>query len=333
MPGTGFNKGYSMSMTVLAIAEQKDGKLSSISYELITAAQKIGGELITVILAENADSLAADLASHGAGKVLAVTTPALKYFNDEIYAAVVSGLIRKYNPKLVIGPATSYGKSLMGRLAALNDAAMASDIVNLHADGDRVIVSRPAYGGNVIFDLSGAEDKIFFATIRPKIFDESKEGTGEGEVVSESPDDAVFQSKTVVQEMVVESGSSVNITEADTIVAAGRGIRGKENLPMIQELADSLGAAVGASRAIVDADWIAYRHQVGQTGKTVNPKLYITAGISGAIQHLVGMQTSKTIVAINRDKEAPIFKVATYGIVGDIFEIVPALTKRIQAGG
>jgi electron transfer flavoprotein alpha subunit len=318
-----------MPIKVLTVAEQKNGKLSNVSYELITAAGKIGGEIITACLAETADSLAAELASRGGGKVLAVSHPVLKYFNDAVCAGVISELIKKYQPQLVIGPATFYGKALFGRLAAMNDGPMTSDVVDLKADGDAVIMTRPTYGGNVISELTGnTEGKVFFATVRPKIFDESREG--DGEVVAETVDSSLFESGASVKEVIAESGQSVNVAEADIIVTAGRGIRGPENIPLIQKLADALGGALGASRAVVDAGWIPYAHQVGQTGKTVNPKLYFAIGVSGAIQHLVGMQTSKTIVAVNRDKDAPIFNIASYGIVGDLFEIIPALTKKFE---
>ncbi len=319
-----------MSVKVLTIAEQKNGKISNVSYELISVARKIGGEVMTVCLAESADTVAGDLAARGGGKVLAVSNPALKFFNDDIYGRVISELIKKYQPQLVIGPATFYGKALFGRLAALNDGAMVSDITALNSDGDTISVTRPTYGGNIIADITGEAGKTMFVTVRPKIFDESKDG--DGEVISESVDAALFESKATVKEMVVDTGQSVNLAEADIIVSAGRGIRGEENIALIQKLADALGAALGASRAIVDSSWIAYSHQVGQTGKTVNPKLYFAIGISGAIQHLVGMQTSKTIVAVNRDKDAPIFNIASYGIVGDLFEIIPALTAKFEAG-
>ena len=319
-----------MSIKVLTVAEQKDGKLSNVSFELVTAARKVSGEVMTACLAESADAIAGDLASRGAGKVLAVSNPALKYFNDEACASVITELIKKYQPQLVIGPATFYGRALFGRLAAMNDGAMASDVTDLSLEDGKLTVTRPAYGGNVIFDLvNQAEGKIFFVTLRPKVLDESS--GGDGEVVSESVDASLMESKTAVKEMVTSSRQSVNLNEADVIVSIGRGIRGPENIEMIQKLADSLGAALGASRAIVDAGWIEYLHQVGQTGKTVNPKLYFAIGISGAIQHLVGMQTSKTIVAVNRDKDAPIFNIASYGIVGDLFEIIPALTAKFEA--
>jgi len=320
-----------MSIKILLIAEQKEGQLSPVSYELITAAKKAGGEIMTACLAENTEEMASKLAARGGGTVLAVANPALKYFADDVYARVINAMIAKHKPHLVLGPATFYGKALVSRLAALNEGAMASDIVGLKAEDSKVTVTRPVYGGNIIAEVSGqAGERPFFATLRPKVFDESKEG--DGNVTAEEIDAALFESRTAIREMVGSSGETVTLNEADIIVSAGRGVRGPENVGMVRELADSLKAALGASRAIVDAGWIEYSHQVGQTGKTVNPKLYFAVGISGAIQHLVGMQTSKTIVAINRDKDAPIFNIASYGIVGDLFEIVPALTKRFSQG-
>ncbi len=315
-------------MKILNIALQKDGKLTASSYELIEAAKSLGGEIQTLILAENALPLAEDLASHGGGKVIAVSNPALKFVNDDIYCKVIKEIVSKYSPDLVLGSASFYGKSLFGRLAAVLGSPMASDITNIEADGDSVIVTRPSHGGSVIAKVGKNSSNPFCATVRMKIYAESKDGGGE--VIEESVDASLFDSKMTVKEMKVESAGALNLTEADVIVSAGRGMKSEENLGIVQELADSLGGALGASRAIVDAGWIAYSHQVGQTGKTVNPKLYFAIGISGAIQHLVGMQTSKNIVAINKDKDAPIFNIANYGIVGDALEIVPALTKKFK---
>jgi len=316
-------------MKILTVALQKDDKIVSASYELIQAAKQLGGELHTAILADNADSLAGELASRGGGKVLAVSAPSLKYFNDEVYVNVLSELIGKYSPDLVLGPATFYGKALFARLAGKLEAPMASDATNIALDGDKLVVTRPHYGGAVLSSMVKNGDKPYVVTLRPKIYPESKDG--DGEVVAETVGAASAAVKTEIKEVKSESGGSVNLTEADVIVSAGRGIKGPENIPMIEDLADSLGAAFGASRAIVDAGWTAYANQVGQTGKTVNPKLYIAVGISGAIQHLVGMRSSGTIVAVNKDKDAPIFNIANYGIVGDAFEVVPALTKKFKA--
>lgn len=316
-------------MKILVVALQKDGAMVPATYEVVEAAKGLGGEVHTALLAESPDALAEELTKRGGGKVLSVANPALKFFNDEIYARVVSALIKKHNPNVVMTPATFYGKAMLSRLAGMNGGRMASDATKLEAAGDSVKVSRPSYGGSVISTVEASGDGPFFVSVRPKIFAESKDGSGE--VVAESVDDSCFQSRVTVKEMKVESSGSGNLSEADVIVSAGRGIKGPENVDLIKELADSMKAAFGASRAIVDAGWVPYAHQVGQTGRTVNPKLYVAVGISGAIQHLVGMQTSKTIVAINKDKDAPIFNVASYGIVGDLFEIVPALTKKMKA--
>ena len=316
-------------MKILTIALQKDGKLVSASLESIEAARSLGGELYTAILAADTSALADQLAAAGGGKVLAVANPALAMFNDQAYANVIGELIGKYTPDVVICPATNYGKALTARLAGKHGGRMASDVTNLAPDGEKVVATRPSYGGSVFAQVVATDGGPFFVTLRPKVYNEAT--GGDGEVVAETVGDACFESKMAVKEMKVESGGTKNLAEADIVVSAGRGIKGAEHVAVIKELADTLGAAFGASRAIVDAGWVEYQHQVGQTGRTVNPKLYFAVGISGAIQHLVGMQTSKTIVAINKDKDAPIFNIATFGIVGDLFEIVPALTARLKA--
>lgn len=313
-------------MKTLVIALHRDGKLVSASLEAIEAAKGVGGELFTAILSHDAAPLAAQLAAKGGGKVLAVSNPALRYFTDDLYASVVSGLVRKYGPELVICPATFYGKALMGRLAAVHSGSMASDVTLISNDGGSVKVTRPSFGGSVVSQVAPASG-TFFVSLRPKIYPESTSGSGE--VISESMDGSLA-AKAVVKEMKAESSGTANLAEADVIVSAGRGIKGPENVQLIKDLAAALGGAFGASRAIVDAGWVAYATQVGQTGRTVNPKLYVAVGISGAIQHLVGMQTAKTIVAINKDKDAPIFNIASFGIVGDLFEVVPALTAKFK---
>ncbi len=316
-------------MKTLIVALQKEGKLVPATYELIEAAKSLGGEICTAVLAENADSLASELASRGGGKVLAVSDAKLKTFNDELYANVITELISKYTPDLVLGSATFYGKALFGRLAGKNGGSMASEATKITADGDSVSVTRPTYGGAVLTDIVKNGDKPFYVTIRPKIYPESKDGAGE--VVAETVAAVGNDIGTTVKEVVADTSGSVNLNEADVIVAAGRGMKAAENLEMVKDLAGVLSGAFGASRAIVDAGWTEYSDQVGQTGKTVNPKLYIAVGISGAIQHIVGMRTSGTIVAVNKDKDAPIFNLANFGIVGDAFEIVPALTAKFKA--
>ncbi len=315
-------------MKILIIGMQREGKVSGTTYELIEAAKGLGGEITSVLLAENAADIAQEVAKRGGGKVLAISHPSLKHYNDEIYTKVLTEIVSKYSPDLVIGPASFYGKALMARLAAKNGGAMASDCNGISADGDKVKVTRGSYGGSVISTISSNGNSPFFVSIRPKIFNESTEGGGE--FVLESVSDDAFKARMEVKQAGAQAAGQVSLTEADRIVSAGRGLKGPENLDMVKDLAKSLGAAFGASRAIVDAGWTEYANQVGQTGKTVNPKLYIAVGISGAIQHLVGMRTSQTIVAINKDKDAPIFNVANYGIVGDAFDVVPALTKKFK---
>ncbi len=315
-------------MNILVVALHKDNKPVSATYELIEAAKGLGGDIFTAYFAEDASSGAEELAKRGGGKVLAVSNGAFTYYNDEAWVKALAELLEKHSPDVVLGPATFYGKALFARLAGKHGAAMASDVSKVEIDGDQPIATRSHFGGAAVSRVAANGDGPFFVTIRPKIYPESQDGSGE--VVSESVSDDAVNVRTKVVERKVESAGAVNLTEADVIVSAGRGMKGPENLPMVKELADSLGAAFGASRAIVDAGWIEYSHQVGQTGKTVNPKLYFAIGISGAIQHLVGMRTSQYIVAVNKDKDAPIFSVATYGIVGDAFEIVPALSRRFK---
>jgi len=315
-------------MKILTIAEQKENQLANISFEPIGAAKSLGGEVCTALLAGNGGDMAARLAAKGA-KVFAFIHPDLRYFHDEAYARILKALIDREKPDIVIGSATFYGKALMARLAALCGGGMASDCTGLTMDGNGVTARRPAYGGNLFFALQNNSSAPFFITIRPKALPEASDGAG-GAVAPETVHPALLAVKAKVKARNAEAGGRVSLTEADIVVSGGRGIRGPENFKLIEELAESLGAAVGASRAIVDAGWVQYMHQVGQTGKTVNPKLYIAVGISGAVQHLVGMRSSKTIVAVNRDKDAPIFNIATYGIVGDLFEVVPALARKFR---
>jgi len=315
-------------MKILTIAEQKENQLANISFEPIGAAKSLGGEVSTALLAGDGGDMAARLAAKGA-KVFAFIHPDLRYFHDEAYARILKALIDREKPDIVIGSATFYGKALMARLAALCGGGMASDCTGLSADGNGVTARRPAYGGNLFFAMQNNSSAPFFITIRPKALPEATDGAG-GVVAPEAVDPALLTVKAKVKERNAEAGGRVSLTEADIVVSGGRGIRGPENFKLIEELAESLGAAVGASRAIVDAGWVQYMHQVGQTGKTVNPKLYIAVGISGAVQHLVGMRSSKTIVAVNRDKDAPIFNIATYGIVGDLFDVVPALARKFR---
>lgn len=315
-------------MKILTIAEQKDGSLVNISLEPIGAAKALGGEVSTAIIGSGIETISATLSAKGS-KVYAFDHAGLKHFHDEAYACLLKSLIDREKPNLVLGSATFYGKSLMARLCALCSGGMASDCTGITVEGGVVTALRPAYGGSVYQKIRSSGTVPFFVTLRPKAFPEAADADG-GQVIKETVPEAVLETKAKVTGRVSESGGRVNLTEADIVVAAGRGIRAAENFKLVEDLASTLKGAVGASRAIVDAGWVPYQYQVGQTGKTVNPKLYFAVGVSGAVQHLVGMRSSKTIVAINRDKDAPIFNIATFGIVGDLFEIMPALTKKFK---
>ncbi|HSG99198.1 MAG TPA: electron transfer flavoprotein subunit alpha/FixB family protein [candidate division Zixibacteria bacterium] len=319
-------------MKTLVIAEQKGGELVDATFEALGAATALGGETLTAVLAENAGTLAENIAQRGGGKILALSNPALKEFNLENYTAAVAELIAKHQPNVVIAPARNAGRALLAALAAKTGGGMASEVTALRLDGDTPVATRTHYGSKAISEVAPSDTaKPFFVSTRLKAFDPVSGGSGE--VISESVSDSCFSSPVKVVETVREAGQTVKLEEADKVVSFGRGLQDPANIPVVQKLADTLGAALGASRAVVDAGGIEYKHQVGQTGKNVTPKLYIAVGISGAIQHLVGMQNSKVIVAVNKDADAPIFNVASYGIVGDALQIVPALTERFAQGG
>ncbi len=319
-------------MKILVIAQQKDGKATSATLEALGSVSGFGAELATAALAEDAQAFAGELAGAGGGKVFAVSNAGLKNFDLKIYSAVCKELIDKFSPDLVVAPSAGSGNSLLASLAAKCGGGMVSDIISLRIDGEAPIATKPQYGGKALSEISSnGSDAPFFVTLRPKAFEPATAGSGE--VVTESVSDECFTPSLTVTESSKSGGETVKLEEADAVVSFGRGLQAQENIPLVQDLADSLGGALGASRAVVDAGWIEYKHQIGQTGKTVTPRLYVTVGISGAIQHLVGMQSSKTIVAINKDKDAPIFNVASYGIVGDAMEIVPALSARFKQGG
>jgi electron transfer flavoprotein alpha subunit len=320
---------------VMTFAEVKDGKLTPPFRQAVGVARKLADgkswNVTSVLIGDSVSSIADELINIGADKVVLCQSPELADFSDEAYCRILAHVAGEEKAAVILGGATFVGKSLFGRLAATLSSGLAADIIDIEWDGDTILATRPAYGGKAIIKVSPVGPGPQMATLRPKAFDEPavSEGRG-GEKVELAYDQEKFGSRTKVLEKFAESGQEISLTDADIIVSGGRGLRDPDNFKLVRELAGALGAAVGASRATVDAGWIPYAHQVGQTGKTVNPKLYVACGISGAIQHLVGMQSSKTIVAINRDEEAPIFKVATYGIVGDLFEILPKLTEKLK---
>jgi electron transfer flavoprotein alpha subunit len=265
--------------------------------------------------------------------VYLVEAPQLANFQDEPYTNVLVNLIKKYKPEIVLCGATFIGRSLIARVAIKVDTGLTADCTGLDIDTEKKLLlqTRPAFGGNIMATIICTNQRPQMATVRHKVFVQPMpDKTRKGKVVKEQFPLSELASRTQLVDIIEEVENLVNLAEADIIVSGGRAMGGHDNFKMLEELAQVLGAAVGSSRAAVDAGWMPYSHQVGQTGRTVAPKLYIACGISGQIQHLVGMQSSKVIVAINKDPDAPIFKVATYGIVGDVFQIVPALTKKFR---
>jgi electron transfer flavoprotein alpha subunit len=323
---------------VWVVAEQKGGKIQSVTYELLGAGRSLADqrevELAAVLIGDGLQDAAADLIARGADKVFLADSPALAEFLDEPYSRILARLIREEKPEIVLTGATAIGRSLIPRVAAEIYTGLTADCTGLAIDAESGLLhqTRPAFGGNIMATIVCENYRPQMATVRHKVMKEAvADPSREGEIVGVEVKSQDCLSRTRFLETVEELGYAVNIAEADIIVSGGRGMKGPENYQLLQELAQLLGGAVGASRAAVDSGWIPYSHQVGQTGKTVQPQLYIACGISGAIQHLVGMQSAETIVAINRDPAAPIFTVADYGLVGDLFEIVPALIKRLKA--
>jgi electron transfer flavoprotein alpha subunit len=333
----GPKKDLSAYKDVWVFCEQKKGVIQSISFELLgegrRLADKLGVKLCAVLLGHDMETAAGKLGERGADKVYLVDHPALAAYQDDPYTAVLVKLVEEYKPEALLCGATTIGRSLISRVAIKTNAGLTADCTGLDVDTkERLLLqTRPAFGGNIMATIIAPNHRPQMATVRHKVMQEAPVKPGRGvEVVSNVYPEETFASRTKLLEVVEELANTVNISEADIIVAGGRGMGGKENFARLEELAKVLGGAVGASRSAVDADWIGYSHQVGQTGKTVVPKLYIACGISGQIQHLIGMQSSKVIVAINKDPDAPIFKVATYGIVGDVNELVPALTREFK---
>ena len=319
---------------VLVFIEQRDGKIRKASLEALTLgrtlAGKTGGALGAAIAGSGIGGLAPELAAWGAAKVFVADAPELAAYSSEGYTAALDAAVAAFSPSILLVSCTTMGKDVAPRLAARRKVGVLSDVMTLDVEGGRLLGTRPVYSGKAratVTPAAGAALQI--ATPRPNVFPASKaDAPGAGEVVPVSVAGAKIRAKVVKVE-AAEAGE-IDVAEADKIVSGGRGIKGPENWPVLRALCRELGAALGASRAAVDAGWIDHAHQVGQTGKVVSPSLYVACGISGAIQHLAGMGSSKVIVAINKDPEAPIFKIATYGIVGDLFQVVPALTEAAK---
>jgi len=317
--------------------EQKNGKVQSVSYELLGKAQelakKLGCSVSGVLIGNKLEDQLDELIFCGADNIYLVEAPELTNFQDEPYTNILVELIKKHKPEILLCGATNIGRSLISRVAINIKAGLTADCTGLDIDPDKKILlqTRPAFGGNIMATIISPNYRPQMATVRHKVFQPmAPDKKRKGKIIKESFASALYFSRTKLLDIIEEIETLVNLSEADIIVSGGRGMGAPENFKILEELAHVLNAAVGASRAAVDSGWMPYSHQVGQTGRTVAPKIYIACGISGQIQHLVGMQSSKIIVAINKDPEAPIFKVATYGIVADLFQVVPALTKKFK---
>jgi electron transfer flavoprotein alpha subunit len=317
-----------MPQGVFAITEQRDGVFRKVSFEAVSEGRRIadglGADLCAVVVGSGIEDIAGELQKYGADKILVADDPGLADYTTSAYTNVIADLIRSADPAVVVLGASATGKDLSARLAARLDAGLAMDCTGVKIDGGKLTCTRPMFGGKIFADVE-FDSPIQIVAIRPNVMD-IVESTKDGAI--EKPAVQLGEVKTAVVEKSMDTGDKIELTEADIVVSGGRGTAG--NFAAIEELAAAFAGAVGASRSAVDEGWRPHSDQVGQTGKVVSPVLYVACGISGAIQHLAGMSTSKFIVAINKDPEAPIFSKADLGIVGDLFDVVPAVAEEVK---
>jgi electron transfer flavoprotein alpha subunit len=318
-------------MKVLVFIDQRDGKLKSSAFEALTVGAKLAGspaDCAAVIVGQGVESLAGQLAGYGCDTVYAADDAAFKLYNPIGYTAAVEAAVKAHGAKVVIGTASPMGRDVFPRLAARLDAGLLTDVTALEASGDKLTGVKPMYAGKCLAKVQ-ATGAVQIASVRPNVFPANKTGAG----AAKAQKLAVTVPDGRIKTLEIRKGTSekADLTEAAVIISGGRALASADNFKILNECADVIGATVGASRAAVDSGYARHDMQVGQTGKTVNPNLYIACGISGSIQHMAGMRTSKVIVAVNTDPEAPIFKVATYGIVGDLFKVVPLMTEKFKA--
>ncbi len=313
------------------------GTLAPVATELLGIGRTLADDrkvpLTAVLLGYQTGESGQKLIGHGADRVYRVDDPALELFTDDVYEKILSDLILAHKPEVVLTGATAIGRSFIPGVATSVDAGLTADCTRLEIRPEDGILlqTRPAFGGNIMATIVCPDTRPQMATVRPKVMKELPfDDQRQGEIIDITPAPEQLTSRIEVIESVSEQQSKVNIQESDILVSGGRGLENEKGFELLAKLAEALGAKVSASRAVVDAGWIPYPHQVGQTGKTVAPKLYIACGISGAIQHVAGMQSSETIVAINRDSDAPIFNVADFGVVGDLYEVIPKLIAKIE---
>ncbi|MEK4426517.1 electron transfer flavoprotein subunit alpha/FixB family protein [Solibacillus sp. FSL K6-1523] len=320
-----------MSKKVLVLGEVREGSLRNVSFEAIAAGAQIadGGEIVGLIVGDSVAGVASELVEYGANRVVTVEHPHLKTYTSDGFSQAILAVVEQEKPDAIVFGHTSLGKDLSPKIASRLNAGLVSDVTEIQGAGDDVVFVRPIYSGKA-FEKVKVKDGIIFATIRPNnIAPLAKEAGRAGDVSSVSVE--ITNLRTIIKEVVRKSTEGVDLSEAKVVVAGGRGVKSEEGFEPLNALAKLLGGAVGASRGACDADYCDYSLQIGQTGKVVTPDLYIAAGISGAIQHVAGMSNSKVIVAINKDPEANIFKIADYGIVGDLFEVIPMLIEEFKA--
>ena len=322
---------------VFVFAEQKNGEIMPVTYEILGKGRELADDLktklIAIIFGHNLQNQPKELIYFGADKVIVVDSPAVKFFLDEPYTQALVEIIKKYKPEIVLCGATSIGRSFFPRVAVELKTGLTADCTELKIDSKnrQLLQTRPAFGGNIMATIRCENHRPQMATVRHKVMNPVKRNPNRKvEIIQEKInfDQTKILSKFI--KFVKDDSQLTNLTDADIIISGGRGLKKAENFALLHDLAVKLDAAVGASRAAVDAGWIPYSHQVGQTGKTVKPKIYIACGISGAIQHLVGMQSSDMIIAVNKDPDAPIFDVADFGLVGDLFEVIPELIDNLK---
>jgi electron transfer flavoprotein alpha subunit len=324
---------------VWVFVEQHEGVPASVSWELLGAGTRLAGELgvelSAFLLGDGVEHLAAEAFAYGARRVYLIDDPVLRHYRTEPYLKGTVDLVRKYQPEIVLIGATGLGRDLAGTMATVLETGLTADCTELTIEQERRLLeqTRPAFGGNIMATILNQHRRPQMASVRPHVLPKPERNEGAtGEIIREPLGLAEAAVRTKVLELIREERGPghVDIAGAEILVSGGRGMQGPENFRILHDLAEVLGGAVSASRSAVDAGWLPYERQVGQTGKTVRPKIYIACGISGAIQHMVGMQDSDLVIAINRDRDAPIFEIADYGIVGDLFEVVPALTRRLR---
>lgn len=319
------------------VETNEDGTAKNVGIELLTPgkemAAKQGGALVAVVIGSHPEAAVQAASEHGADKVIVVDGEEFKHYTTDAYVIAMTALIEKYGPTSMLIGATNNGRDLGPRLACRIKTGLTADCTALDIDEEsgNVAWTRPAFGGNLMATILCPDHRPQLGTVRPGVFKKSEPTEAKAEIIKENISVAAEQIRTKVVEIINDMGDEqVNLEEAEIIVSGGRGVGGPEGFAPVRALAEVLGATVGASRAAVDSGWIPHAHQVGQTGKTVAPKVYIACGISGAIQHLAGMSGSDCIIAINKDPDAPIFDVADYGVVGDLFEVLPVLAEEIK---